>query len=177
MGQKKIDDNLLLEMLKQGKLQKEIAEHFGVTPVAICKRLQKLLPPPESILIKHDLTDQQKRFCIEKAKGKTNTQAVLSSYEVGSMQSAKVIGSNLMDKSNVRQAIDELMEIHGLSRSYRIQRLKQHVDNPIDANVSLKALDMSFKLADDYPSQKNETLTEPLHTFTQVNIESLLIKR
>ena len=38
------DDDTILEMLKEGKTQKEIAAHFGVSPAAICKRVKKLLP-------------------------------------------------------------------------------------------------------------------------------------
>ena len=63
----------------------------------------------------------------------------MASYEVGSMQSAKVIGSNLMDNPKVKMAIEELMEHHGLTRSYRIQKLKNHVDHR-DPTVSLKGI-------------------------------------
>lgn len=152
---RKIDDNKLLEMFRAGKLQKEIAAHFKVSPVAICKRLKRLLPKPEAILDKHNLTDKEKCFVIEKARGKTNTQAVLSSYEVSSMESAKVIGSQLMSKPEVQTAISELMEHHGLTRSYRIKKLKTHVDNR-DPNVSLKALDMSFKIDGTYQEQQDK---------------------
>ncbi|MFZ5988086.1 MAG: terminase small subunit [Bacillota bacterium] len=135
-------------------MQKEIAEYFRVSPVAICKRLKRLLPQPEEILDKHNLTEQQKRFVIEKTKGKTNTQAVLESYEVSSMGSAKVIGSNLMAKPEIKMAINELMEHHCLTRSYRIHKLKQHIDNR-DPNVSLKALDLSWKLDGSYAPEKH----------------------
>jgi hypothetical protein len=37
------------------------------------------------------------------------------------------------------------MEHNGLSRTYRVKRLKHWVDNP-DGNLSLRALDQSFKL-------------------------------
>lgn len=83
----KIDTTLLLKMIKEGKSQKECAEFFKVSCPAICKRLKRLLPPPEVTLDKHNLTDKEKAFVIEKAKGKTNTQAVLSSYEVSSKTS------------------------------------------------------------------------------------------
>jgi DNA-binding Lrp family transcriptional regulator len=147
---RKIDDNILLEMLKTGKTQKEIAEHFGVSPVAVCKRLKRLLPPPD--LNKYGLTEKQKGFVIEKAKGKTNTQAAMTSYDVNSLESAKTIGKNLMDKPEVKDAITELMNFHGMTRSYRIGKLKNHVDH-IDPIVSLKALDMTFKLDGSYGDQ------------------------
>ncbi len=156
---KKIDDDELLEMYHKGIMQKDIAVHFKVSPVAICNRLKRLLPQPETVLDNYNLTEKERSFVIEKAQGRSNTQAVLASqYEAGSLQSAKVLGSQLMDKPEVRQAIDELMEIHGLGRSYRIQRLKHHVDHR-DPNVSLKALDMSFKLDNSYPPARNINLS------------------
>lgn len=152
MKQKKIDDNRLLEMLKEGKMQKEIAEHFGCSPVAVCKRLKRLLPPPESVLDKYGFTEQQKKFILEKAKGKTNTQAVIASYEVSSMQSAKVVGSQLMDKPEIKMALNELMEFH-LPQYYRIRKLRAHVDNQ-DPVISIKALDLSWKLDGSYAPEK-----------------------
>lgn len=157
MRQKKIDDNLLLEMLKEGKKQTEIAAHFNVSPVAICKRLKRLLPQPETILDKFDLSEKEKRFAIEKARGKNNTEAAMASYEVTSRESAKVVGSQLMGKAEVRLAIDELMESHGMGRSFRVGKLKTHVDNR-DPNISLKALDMSFKLDGSYAPEKGDSL-------------------
>jgi predicted transcriptional regulator len=144
---RKIDDNLLLEMLKKGKRQKEIAVFFGVSPMAVCKRLKRLLPPPD--LNKYRLTEKQKSFVIEKAKGKTNTQAALASYEAKSIESAKAIGHHLINKPEIKAAITELMDSHGMTRSYRIGKLKDHVDNR-DPNISLKALDMTFRLDRSY---------------------------
>jgi hypothetical protein len=156
---RKIDDNLLLQMIKQGKLQKEIAEHFKVSPVAVCKRLKRLLPPPKSL---ENLTEKEKRFALAVAGGKTATQAALNSFEVSSMNSAKVIGSQLMAKPEVKIAVDELMEYHGLTRSYRVNKIKQHVDHA-DPSVSLKALDMSFKLDGSYAPEKHAVATTSLN--------------
>jgi hypothetical protein len=44
------------------------------------------------------------------------------------------------------------MNFHGMTRSYRIGKLKNHVDH-IDPIVSLKALDMTFKLDGSYGDQ------------------------
>ena len=44
MAQRKVDDNIVLQLLRGQKTkenQKQIAEHFKVSPVAICKRLKK----------------------------------------------------------------------------------------------------------------------------------------
>jgi len=159
MRQRKIDDDQLLEMLKEGKSQKEIAEHFKVSPVAVCKRVKRLLPKPQSL---ESLTDKEQKFCIEVAKGKTQTQAVINSYEVASRESAKVMGSQLMAKPEIQMAINELMVYHGLSKSYRIQRLKNHVDHA-DPVVSLKALDLSWKLDGSYAPEKHEVVTADIH--------------
>ena len=164
MRQKKIDDALMLGMLKQGKQQKEIAEHFKVSPVAVCKRLKRLIPPPKSL---EKLTDKERRFAIEVVKGRTATQAALNSFDVSSMNSAKVIGSQLMQKPDVKMAIDELMEYHGLTRSYRIQRLKEHVDHQ-DPIVSLKALDMGFKLTGEYAPEKHQTVSTSIQITPEV---------
>lgn len=157
---RKIDDDKLFEMLHQGKQQKEIAHIMGVSEPAISQRLNKLLPPPESL---KSLTEKEQRFVLEKVKGKkTNTEAALLSYEVGSRESAKVIGSQLMDRPEIRKAIDDLMELKGIGREFRIEKLGQHMKNR-DPNVSLKALDMGFKLANDYPAQRNINLNADLN--------------
>jgi hypothetical protein len=158
MNQRKIDDEVLITMLREGRLQKDIAAHFKVSPVAVCKRIKRLFPKPESILDKYSLTDKEKSFVLEKARGRSNTQAVIASqYEVTSMESAKVMGSQLMDKPEIRQAIDDLMEMKGIGRGFRVEKLGQHMKHK-DPSVSLKALDMGFKLANDYPAQKNINL-------------------
>jgi transposase len=149
MRQKLINDNQLLEMYRAGKLQREIAEHFKVSPVAISKRLKRLLPQADDVLDKYRLTKKEKNFVVQKAKGKSNTQAALETYEAKSRTTAKVIGSQLMEKENVKLAIDELMDVHGLTKSYRVSRLRDHVDNR-DPNISLKALDQTWRLDGSY---------------------------
>lgn len=176
MGKRLLNSEELLRMYKEGgKLQKDLARHFNVTPAAICKKLKRLLPPPKSL---ENLTEKERRFAIEKAKGKNNTQAALQAYDCGSLESAKVIGSELMDKPEVITAIDDLMDLHGLTKSYRIQRLKQHVENT-DPNVSLKGLDMSFKLDGSYAPSKHfigeisliEVLTKTHEARKEVEVE------
>lgn len=155
MRQRKTNDEVILKLLKEGKNQKEIASHFGCSAVAVHKRVKRLLPPPKSL---ENLTEKEQRFVIEKAKGKTNTQAALASYEVSSMESAKVIGCQLMGRLEIQKAIEELMEFHGLTRSYRIGKLKTHVDNA-DPTVSLKALDQSWRLDGSYAPERSVSLS------------------
>lgn len=158
MNQRKIDDQELVTMLQEGTLQKEIAEHFHVSPVAVCKRIKRLFPKPDTILNEYNLTDKEKSFVIEKAKGKTNTQAALESYEVSNRKSAKVIGSQLMAEPVIRMALSELMETY-LPQHYRIRKLRSHADN-VDPIVSLKALDLSWKIDGSYAPEKHMEVKE-----------------
>lgn len=48
MMQRKTNDDLILQLLREGKNQKQIAEHCKVSPAAIYKRLKRILPKPQS---------------------------------------------------------------------------------------------------------------------------------
>ena len=137
--------------LRSGELTWPLTQILGVSEPAISKKLKKLLPLPESL---KDLTEKEQKFVIAKVKNKTNTEAVLASYEAGSRESAKVIGSQLMDRPEIRKAIDDLMELKGIGREFRVDRLGQCMKHA-DPSITLKALDMSFKLANEYPAQRN----------------------
>jgi predicted transcriptional regulator len=156
MQMRKIDDAVMLEMIEEGKSQKEVAEYFGVSPAAVCKRMKKYPRIPESV---QNLTDKQQRFALEVAGGKTKTQAALSAYECGSMENAKSMGKELMKKPDILTAVAEIMQTEGLNRTYRVRRLKQHVDNR-DPSVSLKALDQSWKLDGAYIENHNVNIRD-----------------
>ena len=149
---KRINDRLFLEMIDSGKQQQECAAHFGVSGAAVCKRLQRLRPGPRPAIL-DKLTEKEVRFAVAVAGGSTLTEAALQSFECGSRDSAKTIGHRLGKDAEIQLAIRELMEQRGLGRTYRVDKLLSHVQHP-DANVSLRALDMSFKLADDFPAQR-----------------------
>lgn len=156
MRKSRIDNGLLIALINQGMKQKDIASRFGVSPPAICKRLKTLssMIEPESL---NKLTEKERRFVIEKSMGKTNIQAVVDSYEVTSLKSAKTIGCNLMKKPEIREAIDDLMENEGIGRRERVRKLKKFIDDP-NSHVGIRALDMGFKLGNDYPAQKTLNL-------------------
>ena len=140
---RKTDDNIILEMLNDGKNQKDIAEHFGVTPAAICKRVKKIttqLPPSFQ-----NLTHKEQRFVMGKAAGMTRTSAAFAAFDCTSRGSAKSIGSKLMKSQEIQASIQELMYDSGLSRRYRVQKLKHLIDHP-DPGVAQRALESSFKL-------------------------------
>jgi len=146
MRRRQTNDNVILEMLKKGCTQREIAQHFGVSDNAISKRVKRILPPPESL---QRLTDKERKFALEVAGGATQTQAAMNAFDVTSRDSAKVMGSQLMNKPDIKIAVNEIMQQEGLTRRYRVRKLKGHVDHT-DPNVSLKALDQSWKLDGAY---------------------------
>jgi hypothetical protein len=147
---KKIDDEKLLQMLSENITQKEIAKRLGCVPSYITKRKKQLLatevvePPTYATL-----TDQQKKFCLAKAEGKTNMQAVTDSYEVTSSESAKSMATVLMKSPSIQASIAEIMDYHGLTNGACIKQLKTLVYSK-DGNVSLKSLDQVWRLRGAY---------------------------
>jgi len=139
---RKINDDELLRLYEQGIQQKDIAIHFDVSPAAVCKRLKRIKPLPESLM---RLSDKERQFALQKAMGKSNTEAASISHDTTTRDSAKALGHNLMKKPDIQVAVAELMQEEGLTRRHRVAKLKEHVDAP-DPNVSLKALDQTWKL-------------------------------
>jgi hypothetical protein len=159
MAQRKIDDNVLLQLIREGeKNQREIADYFNVSPVAICKRLKKILPKPRSL---ENLTPKERKFAMSVAEGKSRTQAAMDSFDVSTRASAKAMQNVLMQKDDIKIAIAELMNIFGLTRGYRINKLKSHVDH-VDPSVSLKALEQTWKLDGSFAPEKHIALTANL---------------
>ncbi len=101
---------------------------------------------PESF---ENLTAKEQKFVLAISDGKTQTQAAFNSHECSSLDSAKSMGYQLMQKPDIQTAVAELMQETGLTRRYRVQKLKSHIDHP-DPNVSLKGLDQSWKLDGAY---------------------------
>lgn len=152
MNRRKINDELLQEMLSEGKTYKEIGAAMGVSAAAICKRLQRIQAqtPPESL---RALTQKEQHFAMALSRGLTQTQAALAAFDCSSLSSAKSIGSQLANKPEIKMALSELMETH-LPQHYRIRKLRNHSDNP-DPVISLKALDLSWKLDGSYAPEKH----------------------
>ncbi|MBP7231032.1 MAG: hypothetical protein KBA28_03795 [Syntrophaceae bacterium] len=156
---KKIDDNILQQMLSEGKTQTEMAKHFGVSCAAICKKIKRLQKsaPPESF---EQLTDKQKRFVLARAQGKTNTQAALESFDVTSRESAKAIGQRLQHDPDVNTALADLLAQEGIGRRRRVQRLKDVIE-AADLGVCVRGLDLAAKLTGE---------TAPVQNVTNLNI-------
>lgn len=156
---KKVDDEKLIEMLEQKIPQKEIAAFFGCAESYITKRKKRLLTPNmDELETFSGLTDQQKRFVLAKAEGQTNVQAVTNSYEVTSKESAKSLGTQLMQNPVIQKSLTELMNIHGLTREDRIKQLRKLVFHN-DGNISLRALDQTWKLDGSYAPEQHVNYT------------------
>jgi hypothetical protein len=155
---RKVDDEKLLDMLHSGMQQKTIARLFGVSPQYINKRIGQLKSYEASEINEPPtfatLTTAQKKFCISKAQGETNIAAVMQSYEVTSQKSAKSLGTTLMRNPSIQASIAELMDLHGLTKNDRIKQLKRLVYSK-DGNVSLKALDQTWKLDGSYTPERH----------------------
>ena len=106
--------------------------------------------PPASLA---KLTHKERKFVEGLSKGLSKTESCSQAYEVTSRDSAKALGRMLSKNPEISTALADLMEHHGIGRSRRVEKLAQHIEN-LDATVSLKALDTSFKL-DGY-QQKND---------------------
>ncbi len=171
MNKCKIDDALLLRFINEGKTQKEIAQFFGVSPAAVSKRLKRIRPEPD---LSH-LTPKQREFVVNVVEGNSLTDSAMQAYDCKDRKSASAVSAELMRKPEITMSIAELMNYHGLSHSYRISRLKQHVDNP-DPHVSLKALDMSFRLDNTYPPQRSVNLNVDLHKIDPVDLSRYVNK-
>jgi len=141
MHRKIIDDEKMLEMFREKISQKEIAKFFNVSEAAISKRLKKILPPPD---LSH-LTDKQRDFSLDVARGNNPTVSAMKVYDCKNRASAKVIASNMMRDPDIATSIKEVMDYAGLTRLNRIKRLQYWIDHR-DGNFSLRGLDQSFKL-------------------------------
>jgi hypothetical protein len=151
MRQRKIKISELLEMIKAGKEQKFCANYFRVSEAAISKTLKRIAPLPESL---NKLTPKEQKFCLAVAEGKSRINAALEAYDVKDRESAKALQNQLMQKDDIKIAVNELLQIFGLTKGYRINKIKQLVDHP-DPNISLKSLDMSWKLDGSYAPEKH----------------------
>ncbi len=155
-GVKKVDDVILAKMLKEGKTQREAADYFHVSEAAISKRVKRLLPsklpePPESFKA---LTPREQRFVLEKTKGVSNTEAALRATESKNREVAKSVGHELAQSKRVQYALQELLEMH-IPQKYRVEKLRACVDH-LDPGITLKALDLSWKLDGSYTADKTD---------------------
>lgn len=155
---RKINDRTLLEMADAGTEQQAIAEHFGCSPAAVCKRLKTLRQAAARPAVMDRLTAKEQTFVLEVASGQSKTAAAMAAFDCSSLDSAKTIGIRLAKDADIAEAITAVMASEGLTKRHLVRRLKDHVDNDADPGVSLRAVDLGLKLHDVYPANKNLNL-------------------
>lgn len=154
----KINNDELKQMLENGISQKDCAEHFNVSPAAICQKLKKLnaCKLPESF---RKLTAKERNFVLAKVDGYTNKDAAKLAYNVSTDASAKSFATVLMRDPDINAAIHDLMHTEGIGKRRRIQRLRDMIECN-DMSAVGKGLDMSFKLTGEYSPQQVEVVSE-----------------
>jgi phage terminase small subunit len=145
---RKIIDTELIELLDQGMTQKEAAQHFNCSEPAISKRLSKLRSRVPQAFEKL-LTKKQKNFALALAEGQSKTQAAALAYDTTTIDSARTIGKRLSVDSDIKIAVAEILQRNGLTKQYRVNRLRELVDS-LDPSVVLRALEITFKLEGSY---------------------------
>lgn len=113
------------------------------------------------------LTPRERKFVIEYVKGLDASEAARLSFNLGSKSdeatqkqkdvTARSLGHKVKNRPKVAEAIDKLMDEYGLSDIDRIVRLSELVHGP-DSNVSVKALDQSWRLTGNYAPEKKMLL-------------------
>lgn len=149
-GQRKVPLKELKKLLDSGLNQKQAAEQLGFSERSVClavKKLNKLSPMFE-------LSEKEQTFVQAMAKAPSQTEAAMQAFDCGSRDSAKVIGSQLMARPDIRDAFAAWMEFKGCGRERRAEKLAQFIEDP-DPSVSLRALEIGMKAGDDFPCQRH----------------------
>jgi transposase len=157
----KINNDELLRLLKEGNMtQREMAAHFGCSEAAIAKkkkRYKKLglyneFEIPEAFM---DLSDKERKFVLARIEGKSQGRAVLEAgYDCTTSESARSMGSQLAKRDDIKVAISELMWDRGLTRTVRIDKLKEHLWNK-DPNTSLRSIDIANRMEGLYGTDRH----------------------
>ena len=158
--QKKISDIELLTKKGEGLTGVQLAAYFNCSTAAISKRLKRLNPATPAVIVPKAidaLTPKQAQVVKRIARGESGTNAVSQSFDTTTRNSAREIARKLLNMPQVQLALSEELERAGLSRSYRVTKLREAVDHP-DPSTSLKALSLAFNLADEMPAVKNKSL-------------------
>jgi hypothetical protein len=93
----------------------------------------------------------------------------MQTYDVTTRESAKALQKTLMKDPAIATAITDLMESKGIGRDYRVEKLKEHLDSK-DPVISLKSLDMAFKISGDEDAAKRNAQEE--YTFLKIDLEA-----
>lgn len=149
---KKIDDAVLQQMLKDGKQQREIADHFNVSESAISQRVKRLqqAEPPESF---QKLTPKVQKYVLAKLEGKSSTAAAMDSHDCSNLASAKSLGGQLARDPDVSLAMADICHQEGIGRRPRVRRLRD-VINSNDLGIAARGLDLAARITGDMTPEK-----------------------
>lgn len=139
------DDAELLRLSDNGMTGTELAELYGCSRAAISKRLIRLRQqtPPESFA---KLPPDRQQFALLVAQGHTKADAAAEAFDgVTTAGSARVVGSRIAREPDVDLAIQDLLAQEGLTRRYRVNKLKKMIDSP-DLSIVGRGLELSWKL-------------------------------
>jgi hypothetical protein len=108
------------------------------------------------------ITPEEGEFCKKLVSGKGYASSMMAVNPNLQPDAARTIGRDLFkNRNDIKAVIRELMELKGIGLERRVARLSDHVEAK-DPNISLKALDMSFKL--------DGSLISETHTQTTVSV-------
>jgi len=160
MQKRKTDTNEVLRLHEEGKSLGQIAARFKCSKANICRMVKRLRPDPPKPMPEsfERLTEKQQNFVLAKASGKSATQAAAESFDCIDRGTAKQIGFQLMHMQDIDKAIQDILQEEGLTKRYRVRKLKSHVDHK-NPDISLKALDQSWKLDGSYAAEKHVVAT------------------
>ncbi|MFZ4438348.1 MAG: hypothetical protein ACOYOS_07975 [Syntrophales bacterium] len=151
---KKIQDDILQQMLKDGKQQRDIADHFHVSESAISQRVKRLqqAEPPESF---QKLTPKAQKYVLAKLEGKSSTAAALDSHDCGNLASAKSLGGQLARDPDVSLAMSDVLHQEGIGRRPRVRRLRD-VINSNDLGIVTRGLTLAAQMSGDMQPERVE---------------------
>ena len=123
-------------------------------------------------------TPKQQRFIRSYVNNGGNaTQAALEAYKTD-YATARAIGSETLTKPNIRREIDKLMGGVQLTTKDAIRTVKEALgastDKGPDWPARLKAADMTLKLADAYPKDKQNQAPSHLHQHLHLELQEEL---
>jgi hypothetical protein len=83
----------------------------------------------------------------------SQAEAAIRAFDCSNRDSAKVIGSQLMARPEVKAAFAAWLEYKGMGREKRAEKLVKFIEDP-DPGVSLRALEIGMKAGQDFPDPR-----------------------
>jgi len=155
-GQRSVPLKKLKELLDEGKTQRQAAEELGFAEETISRSVKKL----NKLAPLYELTEKEQMFVKEMATAPSQAEAAFKAFDCSSRESAKVIGSQLMARPEVKAAFAAWLEFKGMGREKRAEKLVKFIEDP-DPSVSLRALEIGMKAGRDFPDPKLEIEEKP----------------